>query len=247
MFSGDTGLRGWRPGFGPLSLRSDQTGHRGLGEKRRESTRTRPQRRRKLTRTACRAGPLALSDAALRPGVSQTGPLRCWHLARQAMLDGLPRLGCRADRTRAARRPASTTRSSETPSRLPTQPPKLGAQTASDPNKARARLSHGCRWHGHDRPGHDYDRARARAPASAPSSAPAPAAELRARPRASAPARPPAPTRWLGCWPAGTDPSAHENRNGDGEGAPRARQLRCAARPGLNVFVGRKGPPLLCI
>ena len=33
MFSGDTGLRGRRPGFGPLSLRSDQTGHRGLGEK----------------------------------------------------------------------------------------------------------------------------------------------------------------------------------------------------------------------
>ena len=118
-------------------------------------------------------------------------------------------------------------------------------QTASDPNKARARLSHGCRWHGHDRPGHDHDRALACAPASAPGSAPAPAAELRARPRASAPARPPPPTRWLGCWPAGTDPSAHENRNGDGEGAPRARQLRCAARPGLNVVVGRNGPPLL--
>jgi len=32
LFSGDTGLRGRRPGFGPLSLRSDQTGHRGLGE-----------------------------------------------------------------------------------------------------------------------------------------------------------------------------------------------------------------------
>ena len=36
MFSGDTGLRGRRPGFGPLSLRSDQTGHRGLGEERKE-------------------------------------------------------------------------------------------------------------------------------------------------------------------------------------------------------------------
>ena len=36
LFSGDTGLRGRRPGFGPLSLRSDQTGHRGLGEERKE-------------------------------------------------------------------------------------------------------------------------------------------------------------------------------------------------------------------
>ena len=39
MFSGDTGLRGRRPGFGPLSLRSDQTGHRGLGEERKERER----------------------------------------------------------------------------------------------------------------------------------------------------------------------------------------------------------------
>ena len=39
--SGDTGLRGWRPGFGPLSLRSDLTGHRGLGEKRKERARAR--------------------------------------------------------------------------------------------------------------------------------------------------------------------------------------------------------------
>ena len=39
LFSGDTGLRGWRPGFGPLSLRSDQTGHRGLGEERKERER----------------------------------------------------------------------------------------------------------------------------------------------------------------------------------------------------------------
>ena len=39
LFSGDTGLRGRRPGFGPLSLRSDQTGHRGLGEERKERAR----------------------------------------------------------------------------------------------------------------------------------------------------------------------------------------------------------------
>jgi len=39
LFSGDTGLRGRRPGFGPLSLRSDQTGHRGLGEERKERER----------------------------------------------------------------------------------------------------------------------------------------------------------------------------------------------------------------
>ena len=32
-------MRGRRPGFGPLSLRSDQTGHRGLGEERKERER----------------------------------------------------------------------------------------------------------------------------------------------------------------------------------------------------------------
>ena len=74
LFAGDKGLRGRRPGFGPLSLRSDLTGHRGLGEQSDQAL-----QRRQLQKIARpRAGPEAvcLLPAAAAPSALRMRPER---------------------------------------------------------------------------------------------------------------------------------------------------------------------------
>ena len=99
LISGDTGLRGWRPGFGPLSLRSDLTGHRGLGEKRKQRERAhacaRPEREKKRESARARARSFLGLDAHVQEG-------RHMHTGSHTHRAGLGTVGarlCRADDT----------------------------------------------------------------------------------------------------------------------------------------------------
>ena len=90
LFAGDKGLRGRRPGFGPLSLRSDLTGHRGLGEQSDQAL-----QRRQLQKIARpRAGPEAV---CLLPAAAAPSAPRNAHAPRTPPVAVTAGAGLRAD------------------------------------------------------------------------------------------------------------------------------------------------------